>query len=85
MQKPLAYDGKPMPDMAKVWARLKWDLVRLLNPSKWSDINPYVAAGEGDAKPKKRTAWEDITHALKNLVVEGIRHFRGPTKAGIPD
>lgn len=52
--------------MKPFWDRLQWDWDHLLD----SDINPFVKAGEGDAKPKERTGFEDITHAIKNIWVE---------------
>lgn len=86
-------DKKPrkLVPMAHVWARLRWNLVRLANPLRWLDVNPYVLRGEGDLRPKSRTPWEDITHSLENVVVEGARHVRAwwqrkrAGKAGIPD
>jgi len=47
------------------WRRFVWDLKNLAN----NDVNPFVLVGEGDLKPKRRTAIEDIPHALKNLFV----------------
>lgn len=54
------------------WDRFVWDLKHLAD----DEINPYVAAGEGDALPKNRTGLEDVTHAFKNLFVEGWRIMR---------
>lgn len=47
------------------WARFMWNLKHLAS----DEPNPYVLEGEGDLKPKRRTAFEDITHSLKNLFV----------------
>jgi hypothetical protein len=39
----------------------------------WKAYNPYMIDGEPKPdgsrgkKPVKRTAWQDVTHALKNL------------------
>jgi len=52
------------------YKRLKWDFRHVLDSSSG---NPYVAAGEGDAKPKNRTGFEDLSHAIKNLFVEARR------------
>ena len=54
---------------APYWHRFAWDVRNLFN----NDANPYVLQGEGDALPKRRTGFEDITHAFKNLFVEGWR------------
>ena len=58
------------PSWHDVKARFWWDVRNVFNRH---DVNPYVAAGEGDSKPKKRTGFEDITHATKNLWVEWRR------------
>ena len=60
------------PKMRPYWARLWWDISHIIT-FRWTAINPYVAAGEGDLKPKNRTAWEDVTHAIKNIWVEYAR------------
>lgn len=61
--------------MSRVWARLWWNVWRLPLPWKWAEHNPYVLHGEGDLKPKRRTAWEDITHSVLNVWIEGKRHW----------
>ena len=53
--------------------RYQWNLDHMFT----SDINPCVAAGEGGAKPKNRTAFQDYFHSLKNLYVESRRLKRG--------
>jgi hypothetical protein len=45
-------------------ARVKWNLAHLFDRKS---VNPYVAAGEDDLKPKQRTGWEDLFHSIKNL------------------
>ena len=57
------------PSMRNVWKRLWWNMRHLGS----EQINPYVRAGEGDSRPKERTALEDLPHALKNVPVEGWR------------
>ncbi len=61
------------PTWGEVKARFMWNLVRLALPWKWGELNPYVLRGEGNLKPKNRTAWEDITHSAENLLVEWKR------------
>ena len=73
---------RQQPTREEVWARFMWNLVRLPLPWRWRDINPYVLDGEGNLKPKSRTAWEDITHSVENVYVEWRRR---KSKAGIPD
>jgi len=60
------------PTMGEVWARLWWDVVNIAN----NEVNPFAAAGEGGMKPKRRTAREDIGHALENVFVEGWRKLK---------
>jgi len=59
------------------YRRLKWDFRHVLDASS---SNPYVAAGEGDAKPKHRTGFEDLSHAIKNLFVEARRARKHETR-----
>lgn len=61
------------------WDRFVWDVKHLFDRKA---INPYVAAGEGDLKPKNRTAVEDIGHAVKNLKVEAERIIKDEDHAG---
>lgn len=53
--------------------RLAWDFEHLFDGKS---VNPWVRAGEGDAKPKNRTGFEDVTHAIKNVAVEWGRIVR---------
>jgi hypothetical protein len=52
--------------------RLWWDISHIVTFS-WRAYNPYMIDGEPKPdgsmgkKPVKRTAWQDVTHALKNL------------------
>ena len=50
--------------------RFQWDKDHFFDRKSY---NPFVAAGEGDAKPKNRTGFQDYFHALKNLYVESRR------------
>ena len=61
--------------MQPYWDRLSWNWRHLLD----QDANPYVAAGEGDAKPKTRTGREDLFHSIKNIWKES-RRLRGHSK-----
>lgn len=61
------------PTWEEVVARYQWNRERLWTPSRWKELNPYVLKGEGDLKPKERTAWEDYHHSLENLWVEWRR------------
>lgn len=60
------------PSMKQVWKRLWWNFRHLGS----EQINPYVRAGEGDLLPKERTALEDLSHALKNVLVERWRTLK---------
>ena len=51
------------------WDRWVWDIKNIAN----DEPNPFVLAGEGDLLPKRRSGFEDIGHATKNLFVEGWR------------
>lgn len=73
---------RKQPTWDEVKGRFMWNLVRLPLPWLWFEYNPFVIDGEGDMKPKTRTAWQDITHSLENLWVEWRRIN---TKAGRPD
>lgn len=53
--------------------RLRWDFEHLFDRKSF---NPWVTAGEGDSKPKNRTGFEDLFHALKNIPVEALRIWR---------
>lgn len=66
------------PTMREVWARLWWDVKNIFN----NRLNPYVLHGEGDLKPKKRTAREDITHAIENVWKEWRRSARQSQEKG---
>jgi hypothetical protein len=52
--------------------RLWWDISHIVTFS-WRAYNPYMIDGEPKPdgsmgkKPVKRTAWQDVTHAFKNL------------------
>lgn len=66
------------PTMKDVIDRLKWNFKNLGS----DEYNPFVAAGEGDSKPKNRTAWEDVTHSIKNVWVEfGRQKLKAPAVA----
>ena len=60
------------PSMRKVWKRLWWNIRHLGS----EQINPYVLAGEGDALPKERSAFEDLPHALENVLAERWRRLK---------
>jgi len=55
--------------MRRYWDRLGWNVSHILT-GRWLAYNPYVLAGENDLKPKKRTAWIDLLHSIKNIWVE---------------
>lgn len=59
--------------MARVFARLWWDVRHLFDSERF---NPYVVNGEGGFTGANRTGLEDITHALKNVLVESWRHIK---------
>jgi hypothetical protein len=60
-------DDKP-PHLKRLW----WDISHIATFG-WRAYNPYMIDGEPKPdgsmgkKPVKRTAWQDITHAIKNL------------------
>ncbi len=55
--------------MSEHWARLWWDVRHIFS----NDANPYILNGQGDFKGARRTGFEDITHAIKNIWVEWRR------------
>ncbi|TFH41786.1 MAG: hypothetical protein E4H01_14400 [Lysobacterales bacterium] len=57
-------------EMMKFEQRVAWNWRHFFD---FKSFNPYVARGEGDSTPKHRTGMQDITHSLKNLLVEGRR------------
>ena len=46
------------------WKRLWWDIRNIAN----DEPNPYTLEGEGDLKPVERTAWDDLGHAIRNII-----------------
>ena len=49
--------------MNKYWQRFFWNVRNLFN----NEPNPYVLNGEDGLLPKRRTAFEDLFHSIKNL------------------
>jgi hypothetical protein len=64
--------------MKRVWGRLWWDIKNLFNQK----INPFI--DEDNEEPgllaKRRTAAEDITHAIENVAREGWRNLKRKRK-----
>ena len=55
--------------MKQHFDRLWWDIAHLFS----NEANPYVLNGQGGFTGARRTGFEDLFHALKNIPVEYMR------------